>query len=162
MPPPNELADELAALGPWNFLFLQSCALEAAHKAGQITDTEYAQGEIFYAHLLGAARGASEETMIELDADELGIELRQVRDILAEPPPLSRERVRPGCRQRPNRRRESRRRRNVRTRRAKARAPSGDDSEPEPNPLAGLVRLTAAVRCWAHEQRRLGARRVAA
>jgi len=139
--PPDGLAADLAAMGPWNYLFLASCTAEVAHNAGQLTDLEHAQLQILDTHLLGAARGASEETLIELDADDLGIELRAVRDTFAR---AQKQQGRLGRRQGPNRRpaarRESRRRRNVRTRRAKARSPgsSSDDgpSEGESGPAA--------------------------
>jgi hypothetical protein len=162
--PPDDLAADPAAMGTWNLLFLQSCTAKVAHDAGEITDSEHAQLDVFYAHMLAAARGASEETIIEIDADDLGIDLRKARDTLARGATPAQKQVRLARHQGPNRRppRGSRRRRSVRTRRAKARAPSGDDSEPEPTPLAGVVRLNAAVQCWAHELRRQGARRAAA
>jgi hypothetical protein len=101
------------------------------------------------------------DAALQLEMDELG---RLTRDTLARP---QKKQVRLRCRQGPNRRprRETRRRRNVRTRRAKARAPSrlGDD-DPEPEPLTSfdLGRLAVvSMRSWAHEQRRLGRRRLA-
>jgi hypothetical protein len=141
--PPGGLAAELVAMGPWNFLFLRSCEAEVAHNAGQLTDLEHAQLSILYAHLLGASR--PDQTMIELDADELGIELRAVRDTFAR----AHKKQQSLARQRPERRsarRESRRRRNVRTCRAKARAPSGDDPSPEP-PL-DLLDLAVLALGW--------------
>jgi hypothetical protein len=53
------------------------------------------------------------------------------------------------------------RRRRVRSGPRKTRAPGSESSPPREVDLAGLVRLGASVHCWAHEQRRAGARRAA-
>jgi hypothetical protein len=125
-----DVAAEQAATGWQDYLSLQLAIAKADHNAGRITDSEHEQIKILNAHLLAGAK--EDETGIELDADKLGIELRQVRDRAQLAP---RERVRRSSRQSPNRRsrRGARTRRNVRTRRAKARAPSGDPS-PDPHP----------------------------
>jgi hypothetical protein len=89
--------------------------------------------------------------------DILDVREQRIRPPFNTPPPLAVPR--------PVARRRQPRSRSVRTGARRARAPSrlgDDDPEPPPHPF-DVGRLAAAsVRLWAHEQRRLARRRVAA
>jgi hypothetical protein len=148
--PSDDVAAELAAMGSWNYWFLRSSAAEAAYRAGQITQAEWARLDILCVQMTAALDDElPPDTAEDFAAFELGIPLRRARKYLAWTAGIAHKKrpiqIRHTCR--PSRHSRQHRRRNIRTRRAKARAPSGDPS-PEPEQPLDLLDIAVLVLGW--------------